>query len=351
MGKKGLHLLCCISGVFISVVVVLAIWYYIRIPAYGSTIICREPYYNLGKLTSANAKLIKHAFRLENKSGKPIRIVKHQTSCNCTFVATIDDPIPAHGAVDLPIRLNWEGRVGDIESKIILTTDQATNNLISLSVHGHIITNALLSNSELSFGSIQPYVVNTRYVDLLQGDDDISFRLLRIRNNKIANVYRVDPLTKVKLPLDGGPGKFAIELIASPVDSYIEENIAFVIGNTPDQERFLKITAKVVAPFQILPAAILLQGDQNTPKQSCRVRIMLADASKHITTKIDWPNGEPNPIPIEIVNSIEPHDTQVRFLDVKADITKIKSDLLHANLVTTAGNYQIRTPIIIRRLP
>jgi len=101
------------------------------------TVYCTESVFDFGTIDPDAVPEVKHSFRLENPTGKPV-LIKTTTSCGCMLLADAPDLIPANSGVDLPITTNVAGTPGPFQKMALVEVASEPPVMLKLVVEGHL---------------------------------------------------------------------------------------------------------------------------------------------------------------------------------------------------------------------
>ena len=115
--RRPLNGLFLLGGVlFLGLIIWLAIQWFTAPVLSGD----RHHDFGLVRISSEGPAHVTHAFRLENSSGRPLRIKRAVPSCGCTSVDYFDPEVPVGGVVEIPVVMKLKRSVRE-RSKVTLT--------------------------------------------------------------------------------------------------------------------------------------------------------------------------------------------------------------------------------------
>lgn len=108
-------------------VLVLALFVWLAIQWFMAPILSGNRHHDFGlvRIPADGPAYVTHPFRLENHSGRPLKIKRAVPSCGCTSVNYFDPDVPIDGVVEIPVVMKLK-RSATERSKVILTFEEAS---------------------------------------------------------------------------------------------------------------------------------------------------------------------------------------------------------------------------------
>tara|TARA_Y100000589_G_C27168323_1_gene635615 strand:+ start:1259 stop:2101 length:843 start_codon:yes stop_codon:yes gene_type:complete len=108
-------------------VLLLALFVWLAVQWFMAPVLSGNRHHDFGlvRIPTEGPAYVTHVFRLENHSGRPLKIKRAVPSCGCTSVDYFDPDVPVDGVVEIPVVLKLK-RSARERSKVTLTFDEAS---------------------------------------------------------------------------------------------------------------------------------------------------------------------------------------------------------------------------------
>ncbi len=174
-------------------------------------LLCREPVWDVGTVSQVKPQHLSHAYRLENRTDSPVRILDVKSSCGCVVADNYPREIGPRGAAELPVKAEVAGIPGPFHKHVVVIVATSPPTKLTLDVRATIASSPALWFLPLAadFGTVRPGEVRTRTLRIERYDGS-PVKLVRavpqtdcIKVQAVTQGDAAGSIVDLKLALDG----------------------------------------------------------------------------------------------------------------------------------------------------
>ena len=315
-------------------------------------LVCEASTHDFGRITRTQAASQTHDFVLRNTGDQPIRVVKQTSTCGCTVVELPKAPIPPGESITAPVTAAWTVGGGRQSAIVSLTTDSPDTPVVRLTVSGFVMVPAVLSPEVVNLGLLKPGQEAVRVVELASGSDPQPFSLVAIENpSDTISIARLpeDPDQEAPPLLEGGPGKFALRIVAPRIADSEEARIVFRTDLADHPELVLRVVAKFEGALAAMPASLLFTDDgaEGVISREVTVRSTGSREDGNFRARLLWKDPGDCPFTIRETKNSDPAGGQpATRVTLGFDRTKAKGSFSRGELRISLGEDSLDVPVI-----
>lgn len=132
--------------------------------ALGAKIVIDEPNHDFGSVWIG--EVLEHTFEVRNEGVTPLELIKVKPSCGCTVAKGYDKVIEPGAVGKIPVSINTSKLNGKFSKSIRVTSSDASNSQVNLSIKGTVNHYIITKPRRASFGSIKPNGEKTQVIKL-----------------------------------------------------------------------------------------------------------------------------------------------------------------------------------------
>jgi len=264
-------------------------------------LVCNENAHDFGPMTIKEAAEREHTFVLTNTSDRPIKIVKQSSTCGCTVVTLPKGTVvPPAGDIKVPVKADWRSRPGAQSAVVTILTDDSKTPSVDLVVSGFVKCPAVVTPAVVNFGLLKAGQQATRVVELHPGTDPRPFCLTAIENpSNMISISRVPEKAgeQATPPLEGGPGKFLLQITGPRTGGREETRIVFRTDLVDRPEVLLEVLARFEGSLVAAPQSVFFNGTigESVILRDVRIRSSQGDADFDPKAEILWKGSSEKP--------------------------------------------------------
>lgn len=159
---------------FIGGVLFLGLFVWLAIQWFMAPVLSGDRHHDFGlvRISSEGPTYVTHGFKLENTSGRPLKIKRAVPSCGCTSVDYFDPDVPVGGTVEIPVVMKLKRSVRE-RSKVTLTFEEASPMTLHVEGLGRLENPLIIEPPMLQMrpGQSRPISLTVQFWD----DEDVRY--------------------------------------------------------------------------------------------------------------------------------------------------------------------------------
>jgi hypothetical protein len=310
---------------------------------------CEETEHDFGLVTLAQARQLKHTFRLTNAGNQPVQITAVRTTCGCTSAGHVGTVAGPGSFLEVPIEANWGAKAGRVEQAILLETSSRVTPKLLLRIRGNVQVPVALAPAAINLGTLKAGEIATRLVRVGSGTATQPVAITSVApTNSHLSLVRTDGEGRQApaMPLPGPVGEFALCVeapeTAEPVRE--DETVTFQTDHPDVPSLTLRVEFQVEPAIQASPSSVLLGRNPQGQYEPQRVTVKDPPGSA-ATAELLWEGPGPNPFRLHKPISDDQQQGSTCF-DVSFVPAEGNPALCRAQLVLKGGKHVRRIPIV-----
>ena len=314
----------------------------------ASRLLYPDDRHDFGKIKEAGASKLTYLFPIQNSTAREVKILDISTTCGCTRVENSPTRIPAGESVEIPVQVNWGGRVGGQSESIVVKTDHPEHGVIRFRVAGYVVPQLRVSPGIINFGDVRAGQLIERRAQFVvsheaSSDSEITGVIVENRPGLSATLVHDRPQViegdicvwdyRIRFEVPDEPGRVEACLMFS--------SSATSEGEAGDSIPLI-VLANVTSALSATPSIVLF--DQKIDREKS---IEIRGISNSLTVEIEMPDTQSDSPFVATFAPATGADDRGRVLISYMPLSEGASGLVHATLLLRSGRDITRIPIVV----